>query len=147
MKPRGFHELKHVLHQRAAYCYALCKLTSQFTLAKPTRLAGDRKDRSLRTRRDRNASSHDLRLRPCRIHPEWNGADLFPVSGSMPREINWSLNKSRVRARAYVNGVYADRDIRQLCQHVSAANRIFNAIGLINSRLVCSIIYAILVIY
>lgn len=146
MKPRGFHELKHVLYQRAAYCYALCKLTSQFTLAKPTRSAGDRKDRSLRTRRDRNACSYDFRLRPCRIHPGWNGADLFPVSGSMPREINWSLNKSRVCARACINEVYADRDIRQLCQRVSAANRILNEIGLINSRLVC-IIYVILVIF
>lgn len=100
MKPRGFHELKHVLHQRAAYCYALCKLTSQFTLAKPTRSVGDRKDRSLRTRAVTETPA--LMISGCAlagyIRDEMARA-YFRYQGRC-REINGSLNKSCVRARA-----------------------------------------------
>lgn len=79
-----------------AYCYALCKLTSQFTLAKPTRSAGDRKDGSLRTHRGRDASSGYART--AYIRDEMLRA-YFRYQGRCC-EINRSLNKSYMCARA-----------------------------------------------
>lgn len=110
------HETKGTSQTRAratsaytAYCYALCKLTSQFTLAQPTRSLGDEKDRSLRTRRDRDVRflsllvfcSHTRTLIP----PvrdisgmKWRGL-ISGISEDRYRELSRSLNKSLASPR------------------------------------------------